>query len=280
MSCYLLIDNGSVQAAATLQLRYLAKSVSERTGKQVHPVSLMHANRIPAEQLGGQAADTFEAFLRTQLQAGERAFVLLPLFFGVSKALTSFVPDKVAILTEEFGEFSVTMADVIYPMPDGESLLAKIIHEHILHTIKDDDDTAHAVLTDHGSPIAKVTDVRKHLAKATQALLPEHIVLDQSVMERREGKEYDFNGDLLEDYLAQQAQQGVTSVAVIMMFFLPGRHAGPDGDVVEICQNVMDQYPALSVSISPLISEHPLLIDILTQRLQDVQEPLIDLVQN
>lgn len=39
MPTYLLIDNGSVQAAATLQLRHVVQAVSERTGKQIHPVS-------------------------------------------------------------------------------------------------------------------------------------------------------------------------------------------------------------------------------------------------
>lgn len=270
MSKYLLIDNGSVQASATLQLRDVAQAVSKRTGKYIHPVSLMHANRIPVDQLDRVAANTFEVFLREQLQKGEREFVALPLFFGVSRALTSFVPDKLAILKEEFGDFTFRLADVIYPMPDGEALLAEVIRDHILQSIDENDVSAKAVLTDHGSPIAKVTNVRKHLAEATKQCLPTHIKLDQAVMERREGKEYDFNGDLLEDYLIQQAQQGITSVVVIMMFFLPGRHAGPNGDVVEICQNVMDQYPQLSVSISPLISEHPLLIDILAQRLHDL----------
>lgn len=266
MPIYLLIDNGSVQASATLQLRELARAVSERTGKQIHPVSLMHANRIPAAQIGGQPADIFEAFLREQLSKGEREFVLLPLFFGVSRALTSFVPDKQQVLEEEFGDFSVSMLAVIYPMPEGEALLAEIIKDHILQATAHAK-ASHAVLTDHGSPIAKVTNVRKHLAAATRQLLPSHIQLDESVMERREGKEYDFNGDLLKDYLIKQAQQGVEAVVVIMMFFLPGRHAGPNGDVIEICQDVMDEYPALSVSVSPLISEHPLLVDILVNRL-------------
>ncbi|CAA6827629.1 MAG: Cobalamin biosynthesis protein CbiX [uncultured Thiotrichaceae bacterium] len=270
MPTYLLIDNGSVQASATLQLRQVAQMVSERTGKPIHPVSLMHANRIAIDQLGGQAANTFEVFLREQLHKGEREFVALPLFFGVSRALTSFVPDKLSILKEEFGDFTLRLADVTYPMPDGEASLAEVIKDHILQSIDEKDVSARAVLTDHGSPIAKVTNVRKHLAEATRQLLPAHIKLDQAVMERREGKEYDFNGDLLEDYLTQQAQQGVTSVAVIMMFFLPGRHAGPDGDVEDICQNVMNQYPELSVSISPLISEHPLLVDILVKRLHDL----------
>lgn len=270
MPTYLLIDNGSVQAAATLQLRHVVQAVSERTGKHIHPVSLMHANRIPTDQLGGQAANTFEAFLREQLQKGEREFVALPLFFGVSRALTSFVPDKLSLLEKEFGDFTFRLADVIYPMPDGEAVLVEIIKDHVLQSVAEADDSARAVLTDHGSPIAKVTEVRKHLAQLTRQLIPASLQLDQAVMERREGKEYDFNGDLLEDYLIRQAQQGVKSVAVIMLFFLPGRHAGPNGDVVEICQNVMDQYPALSVSISPLISEHPLLIDILAERLHDL----------
>ncbi len=127
------------------------------------------------------------------------------------------------------------------------------------------------VLVDHGSPIPRVTAVRQHLAESVRMKMVDASynpdALEEAVMERREGKEYDFNGDLLENWLVQKAQQGETQASVILMFFLPGSHAGEGGDIVEICDGVMEQFPAFKVSISPLISEHPKLIAILNKRL-------------
>lgn len=86
-------------------------------------------------------------------------------------------------------------------------------------------------------------------------------------MERREGPEYDFNGPLLKDSLEGLAADGHKSAIVIMQFLLPGRHAGPGGDVVDICQQVMEQHPGFDVRITPLISEHPAFVDLLADRL-------------
>ena len=87
------------------------------------------------------------------------------------------------------------------------------------------------MLVDHGSPVPRVTDVRKHLANSVQKKLPAEVTLEQAVMERREGPEYDFNGQLLEHWLLDKAASGESSALVIMMFFLPGRHAGENREM-------------------------------------------------
>jgi sirohydrochlorin ferrochelatase len=125
------------------------------------------------------------------------------------------------------------------------------------------------VLVDHGSPSPKITEVRKDIARTLAA--DYGLNLDQVVMERRQGQEYDFNGELLATWLRQQAEQGTTSVIVAMLFFLPGRHAGPNGDVEEICNSVVADHPQLRFNITPLISEHPLLLDVLKDRLEEVE---------
>jgi len=270
MPVILLSDNGSTRANATLQLRELANKLSLQTGYTVHPVSLQHANRIPKEALNNMPAQVFPDFIEQQLIKDNKDFILLPIFFGKSKALTKFVPDIVDSLKNKYGEFQLKVADVIYPLPEGENLLCEIIHDHIVDTAKKENaDLNNVVLVDHGSPIPQVTNVRKHIAQSVQDLLSADASLEQAVMERREGSEYDFNGDLLENWLKQKVQSGATSVIVILMFFLAGRHAGADGDIAEICNSVMKEHPELKISISPLISEHPKFLSILESRLND-----------
>jgi sirohydrochlorin ferrochelatase len=267
MSVYLLVDNGSKKPEATLRLRELAASLGAHVGKTVHPVSLQHTDAIAADELGGQPANTFTAFLRKQLANGEREFIVLPLFFGVSRALTSFIPQQLGLLEAEFGTFSVTLAEVVYPLPEGDDRLAQIVFDHIQAAQAKLAGKAQVVLVDHGSPVPQITEVRKRVAQSVDVMLGESQSLAEAVMERREGKEYDFNGELLADWLRAQAEQGVTTVIVAMLFFLPGRHAGTCGDVETICDSVVRDFPQLSFTITPLISEHSLLLDILKDRL-------------
>lgn len=270
MPVYLLVDNGSKQPDATLYLRCLAAQLSEHTGQTIHPVSLQHADAIPARELADSPADVFPGFLRTQLEQGVREFVVLPLFFGLSRAVSSFIPGEVARLQSEYPDLSVKVAPVTWPLPEGESRLAQIIFDHIRQIRETAGPDDRVVLVDHGSPSPKITEVRQGVARM---LKEQHALnVDQAVMERREGRGYDFNGELLVNWLREQAEQGVTSVIVAMLFFLPGRHAGPRGDVEEICNSVVKDYPQLNYRITPLISEHPLMLDILRDRLATTKQ--------
>jgi len=269
MPVYLLVDNGSKQPDATLYLRRLAADLSRHTGKTVHPVSLQHADAIAADKLDGTLAQVFSDFLITQQLQGEHEFIVVPLFFGLSKAITSFIPEEVAKLAVNNPELSVKVAPVTYPLPEGEPRLAKIVFDHIQQAQQQGKAQTKVVLVDHGSPSPKITEVRKGIARTLAA--DYGLNLDQAVMERRQGKEYDFNGELLATWLRQQAEQGTTFVIIAMLFFLPGRHAGPNGDVEEICNSVVADHPQLRFNITPLISEHPLLLDVLKDRLEEVE---------
>lgn len=271
MPVILLLDNGSVRASATIQLRNIADALSKASEQRIHPVSLKHANKIKPEDIENKAADIFYDFMQHQLSLGQRSFILLPLFFGRSKALTSNLAGEVTHLQQEFGEFELKIADVIYPLPDGEQYLIEIIYDHILGTAEDYKlPLENMVLVDHGSPVAAVTDVRKHLAAQVQHLLGSKACFDQAVMERRDGAEYDFNGDLLRDWLTKKAQSGEKSAIVVLLFFLPGRHAGSGGDIIEICERIKTQHPDFKIGISPLVSEHKHLVSILHSRLQSL----------
>ena len=266
----LLVDNGSRRSAATLSLRSIAARLTEASGRYINPVSLQHADKISREELGGEPARLLPEFLRGQLEKGQRYFVVLPLFFGKSRALTEFIPEQVKRLTDEFGPFEIRQADVLSPMPEGEGLLADILADHVIQCSVDlDAEPTRVIVVDHGSPLPEVTAVRAKVTMMLRERLPEGILLGQAVMERRQGAEYDFNGQLLGDLLDSCAVQDADAVIVLaMMFISPGRHAGAGGDIEEICADAMARNPGLRVRISPLIGEHPLLIDILQDRLQ------------
>jgi sirohydrochlorin ferrochelatase len=68
------------------------------------------------------------------------------------------------------------------------------------------------------------------------------------------------------------AQKGARArdVVLAMLFLSPGRHAGVGGDISGICADVQQQATGLRITPTPLVGEHPLLIDILHDRLQEV----------
>ena len=269
----LLVDNGSTRVDAAVQLRQLAQQLSDKTTHKIHAVSLKHSDRISADdvknKLDGIKARVFTEFMTEQLIADKREFILIPLFFGKSRALTSFVPDEKTNLEKQFGAFKLNMTDVLYPLPEGETALIEILYEHAILAAKGNTNEAlkNLVLVDHGSPIPTVTAVRQHMASSLNAKLPVDVNIHQAAMERRQGKEYDFNGELLEDYLSRLAESGETQATVLLQFLLAGTHAGPNGDIVQICNAVMAGHPNFKVSISPLISQNEKLLRCLAQRL-------------
>ena len=116
-------------------------------------------------------------------------------------------------------------------------------------------------LCDHGSPIPEVTRCRNFFAVAlrNQLGLNEDELIACS-MERRDGPEYDFNKPLLEDALQQAKGEAV----ILMLFLLPGRHAGGDGDVATIAKEHAPE--GLRWKLSPLLGTHPALPALLSRR--------------
>jgi sirohydrochlorin ferrochelatase len=249
----LLVDNGSYEPAATLVLRRLAQEVGKKLGQSVLPVSTMHSSKIEPALLGGQPAVIFEQAVQQAKADGIDELVVLPLFIGPSRAITEYLPKVFA--DAQPGTMKLTIRDPLF----GPTLVTMLIDN--LKATGWTKGSGTVYLCDHGSPIPEVTRCRNFFAASlrNQLDLNEDELIACS-MERREGAEYDFNKPLLQDAL----QQAKGNAVILMLFLLPGRHAGPDGDVATIAK---EHAPAsLRWKLSPLLGTHPELASVLVAR--------------
>jgi sirohydrochlorin ferrochelatase len=252
----LLVDNGSLQPAATLQLRQLSAEVGRLLGKTVHPVSVLHSHKIDPALLEGRPAVIFEQAVQQAKADGIDELMVLPLFIGPSRAITEYLPQVFAEASP--GAMKLTIKPTLYG-EDGVELL-EILIDQLLHTPGDSDQDT-ILLCDHGSPIIEVTRVRDALARDLSAEMdiPSSRLIACS-MERREGPEYAFN----EPLLATALQRAPGDVIILMLFLLPGRHAGPDGDVATIAKE--HAKPGAQVRMSPLLAKHPGMSQLIAKR--------------
>ena len=249
----ILVDNGSYEPAATLALRGLAKEVSKLVGQPVLPVSTMHSTKIDPALLGGIPAVIFEGAVQQAKLDGIDEIVVIPLFIGPSRAITEYLPKVFADALPSTMKLSIR-----------EPLFGPELTGMLVDNLKSTGWTKGSgtvYLCDHGSPIPEVTRCRNFFADSlrNQLGLNEDELIACS-MERRDGPEYDFNKPLLEDALQQAKGEAV----ILMLFLLPGRHAGGDGDVATIAKEHTPD--GLRWKLSPLLGTHPALPALLSRR--------------
>lgn len=269
LPCTLITDNGSYRPESTLSLRRLARLVTERVGHTIHPVSLLHSTKIDPAQLDGIPAEIFEPFIKKRRAEGVNDFLVLPMFFGPSAAIKEYIPQRVEDLKANgWPELTVRVAPcVVDELDEADTRMARILADFIVQRRDEEKlERPSVAIVDHGAPRIKVTEVRNFLAKQVRALLPEDEfpAVAPCSMERREGDEYAFNEPLLERVLGSDGFQN--DVIVSMLFASPGRHAGPGGDVAEICHAAAERHPGLRTFMTDLVASHPALIDILAER--------------
>jgi len=248
-----LVDNGSYEPTATLDLRGLAQEVGKQIGQPVLPVSTMHSTKIDPALLGGQPAVIFEGAVQQAKLDGIEEIVVIPLFIGPSRAITEYLPKVFA--DAQPGTMKLSIREPLF----GPELVNMLSDN--LKSTGWTKGSGTVLLCDHGSPIPEVTACRNALAASLRkelGLMPEELIACS--MERREGAEYDFNKPLLEDAL----QDAKGDAVILMLFLLPGRHAGAEGDVATIAK---EHAPTdLRWKLSPLLGTHPALPALLFRR--------------
>ncbi|MFZ9746424.1 MAG: sirohydrochlorin chelatase [Opitutaceae bacterium] len=239
----LLVDNGSLEPAATLNLRRIAAALAAAAGRPVEPISWKHSDRIPAERLAGRAAVTLGAFIREQFARGQRAFHLLPFFISPQGAIGSALRRDLEQLQAELGPFTFTFGPGLAEL----GVIARIVAARVRETaLAAGLVSPPVVLVDHGGPSPASAALRDQLGReVADGLTPD---FPPPVVASMEGD----HPPLLAEVLAQPAHAG-RDVIVALLFLSPGRHAGPGGDIAEICA----ASPART-HCTGLIGTHPL----------------------
>jgi sirohydrochlorin ferrochelatase len=269
VTAWFLFDNGSLRPVSTLSLRRLASLLSDHLGLPVQPVSLLHSSQVAAEELGGVAARLLEPALVAffeQNPAGEA--VLMPLFFGPSAALTEYVPARVAAVRARFPQARVRLAPWLVHTAETDTRVAGILADQVRATAQARGwGRPRVILCDHGTPQPAVAEVRNHLGAQLRVLLAQEIAgLAVASMERREGAAYDFNEPLLASVLSTPPFDG-GPVVIALQFLSPGRHAGPGGDIAQICQAAEADHPGLQTQMTEPIASDVRLVELLAERL-------------
>lgn len=266
-----LLDNGSLKPAATRALRRAAAALAAQSGRAVAPVSLLHSHKIPAAELDGVPAELLERWLRRLAAEGRREFLVVPYFLGPSRALTEYLPERVAKLRATWPDLVVRVAPALGEGAEGIAALADVlesrVRERLAAAAAGVGATPAVAVVDHGSPEPKVTAVRDAVAARLRERLSDAVrAVAPCSMERREGDEYAFADPLLATLLRQPPFDG-GPVIVALLFLSPGRHAGPEGDVAQICAAAEAERPGLHTRPTELLGGHPRLQALLAARL-------------
>jgi sirohydrochlorin ferrochelatase len=260
-----LVDNGSLEAAAHACLRMAAAAIGQRAGIGVEAVSWRHSGRIPPGALEGGPAWTLAPWIRAQLTAGEREFLIIPFFISPRGAIGSLLRADLDALRAGTGfDFSLTRG-----LGDGEALAA-IVSERAREAAAARGLCRPAVIVvDHGGPSRDSAAVRDHVADDVRERLGGSIgPLAAASMESPAGPQFAFNRPLLRDVLAAPGFDS-GDVLVAPLFLSPGRHAGPGGDLEGIARAAQARFPSLRCHFTGLVGSHPAAIEFLSGALEE-----------
>jgi len=267
---YLLADNGSLEAASILNLRKSAHTAGHLAGVEVLPVSLLHSSKVDPQLLDGIKAETMAGFLAGPIAQSSNELRIIPLFFGPSRALTDWLPEKLEQWKCEKDGRTFRILDCLHQ--PGDTRLAVALEDLCIQAIEINKlKKPFLALVDHGTPVFEVHRVREEVGDELQKRMAECISgFSTCSMERRDGEEYDFNEPLLENLLDEK-KEDFEEMLVAQLFLSPGRHAGEGGDLDRICSSFADSSPSHHLVRTDLLGTHPSVIEILLERIDGDQ---------
>ena len=248
-----LIDNGSLEPAVHRNLRSFATALSAQAGVTVRAVSWKHSDRIDDHDLEHTPAWTLTAFLRSFVALGQRDFIFVPFFLSAEGAIGSALRRDIETLQRELGTFDFTFTEGLSDCGVVSSIVAERVRDtQVARGLS----RPAVIVVDHGGPSAASAGLRDELS----AQVREKLADDASVVAAAsmEGAHPPLLADLLRD--RKFAGQ---DVVVAPLFLAPGRHAGPDGDLVRICRT---SHPR--THLTELVGTHRLVLDALAAALR------------
>jgi sirohydrochlorin ferrochelatase len=247
-----LIDNGSIEAAAHLNLRRVAAELSTQTGRPVEALSWKHSDRISAAALQGVPAQTLRPWLAAKTSGGERKFLFVPFFVSAQGAIGSALRRDLEDCARELGGFSFNfvagLAERDALVPIVVARVRETIAQHSLHQPS-------LVVVDHGGPSPASATLRNELTRRIGSALNAEV--SSFTAASMEGAEHPHNRPLLAEAL--QAAAARRAIVVAPLFLSPGRHAGPGGDLAVIAQEAFagSEASAPTFHFTELIGTHP-----------------------
>ena len=271
-----LLDHGSKRPEAHRALADAARSLHLLTQRPVHPASLKFANLLqpPQNQLNENCSpppNSLQLTLRKIAEKGDSRVAIVPLFLAPNDGLQAAVDEHLGKLTSEGLSLQVMVGKSLVDdnTPDDNGVASAMV-SNILDIAREKkiSEPLKVVVLDHGTPSRRVNAVRELLTRQVSELLGSRAaVVAGASMERREESVYDFNEPLLERVFDSQ---GLCSgdVIIALGFMLPGRHAGPGGDIEEILRAVKLQRPSLRLHVLPLLGTMPSIHKLLRDRVK------------
>ncbi len=247
-------------------MRKIAQGLSGESGHLISPYGLMHSHKIHSDELNGKPANSMQNFLLSPQSDEVNEIRVLPFFLGPSLAITDWLPENLeAWRIKSPLQRTYRILNPLYH--SGDNRLAQALSDLCQHEINTQNfnDKPWVAMVDHGTPLPEVNQVREKVGEQIKQLLGNQIAeFSTCAMERRPDPKYDFNDPLLENLLEKWMDAGVKEVILSQFFLLPGRHAGPGGDLAQICQPFIDR--GMKIYRSGNLGAHSLVKEILLDR--------------
>lgn len=248
-----LIDNGSLEPAAHRNLRQVAAALSVCTGTRVHAVSWKYSDRIDPTFLDDTPAWSLNLFLRSFVALGQREFVFVPFFLSRQGAIGSALHEEIKSIQRELGNFEFRFSEGLAERGVVPTIVAERVR--VCRATQGLNNPL-VIVVDHGGPSAASAGLREELAaEIRRELRPDASLVAAASLEG-------VHPPLLVDLLRSESFAR-NEVIVAPLFLSPGRHAGPDGDLAQICQTTHPRS-----HLAELVGTHPLAVDALAAALR------------